>query len=1065
MADELISEFIDRTGIEGDKKYMLETLNEILGLYNKINGTKITLDSSKSLKDAAAASKQYADALQKLEAANGKLIDTEIKKQRLAQESEKTEQQRAKTARERQSAAQAAVKTEAEVAKQMEIQERYTKRLLAEKEKLTKATEKERKEGEKLNNAYEQLKVKYNEAANQSKRFGAAYGTQSQMYKDITAEANKYYAQLMELEKAVGQNQRNVGNYTQATFALNQVLREAPAFANSFATGISAISNNIPILNDEFKKLSAAINENTGKANGNLKAFQIMAGSLLSFSTILPLAFLLIQSYGKEIAAFAKSLVGSAESMDKFKESQKLLNKVMSEGSGAYQDAVKSVNELKINIDLAKKGLIDKKAVVEQYNESIGKVTGEVKNLDEAEKELTRNGDAYIKMMLYKAAANLALEEAATKAYEAEKIRRADASEARTAGDKILDLLGNVGAGAGAGRDAKTEAENQRLSKQANENRKKEAIKNKEDEKKTYLDIAKDLQQYAADIAKKYKFNFFGDTDGSKTTKTNNEKYQEDLKAQFELRKKALQDEIDTQKAITDNEALSAAVRTKARKEQLKFEQQLLREETQLELTLVDQKEAKEREQAKNSIKNKQELAKALNIIAKNATTERQNIEKEAEGKEAELKAKSAIDIISIRKQISDKEKEEIEALNKWIATEIDKQNNKEIKAAQQRLDNTLAGLEGIYNSEMSLIVAQYKKGEINKEQYEAGKLKIENKYRRESLLAEIAFYEDILKIVNLSPEEQAKAQKKLNELKKQLRRDDLSDEEKAALKSIEIQKKKNELYKQLANELKGLAFDILNAGVEKRKNELQQEMDALDKKKQKEIEIVNASVASQQDKANQIAIIEARANAQKEQLEKRRRQLEQEKARYDKMKAIADIVQNTTIAVVGALKPDGFTPLPARIAMAATIGAIGAAQLARVLVTPIPKYATGTEDHPGGAAIMGDGGKRELVIEPSGKTWVTDNKPTLYDLPKHSKVLPDAALAMQFAMNKTSSIKSMAENYRAATFSDDRLNTTLNKGFNKMVSELRRIPQPVQTSGGNKDLLLKHGSDYYKYI
>lgn len=53
------------------------------------------------------------------------------------------------------------------------------------------------------------------------------------------------------------------------------------------------------------------------------------------------------------------------------------------------------------------------------------------------------------------------------------------------------------------------------------------------------------------------------------------------------------------------------------------------------------------------------------------------------------------------------------------------------------------------------------------------------------------------------------------------------------------------------------------------------------------------------------------------------------------------------------------------------------------------PKYyAKGTDNHPGGLAVVGDGGKPEMIMTPNGKTYLSPNKDTLVDLPKGSQVL-----------------------------------------------------------------------------
>lgn len=85
-----------------------------------------------------------------------------------------------------------------------------------------------------------------------------------------------------------------------------------------------------------------------------------------------------------------------------------------------YQQAVKDIEELKIMVDLAKEGIVDKDVVVKHYNDTLKDAAGEVRSLGEVESFLVDKSDAYIKAMMFRAAANLALEDASKKAYEAQ---------------------------------------------------------------------------------------------------------------------------------------------------------------------------------------------------------------------------------------------------------------------------------------------------------------------------------------------------------------------------------------------------------------------------------------------------------------------------------------------------------------------------------------------------------------------------------------------------------------------------------------------------------------------
>lgn len=53
------------------------------------------------------------------------------------------------------------------------------------------------------------------------------------------------------------------------------------------------------------------------------------------------------------------------------------------------------------------------------------------------------------------------------------------------------------------------------------------------------------------------------------------------------------------------------------------------------------------------------------------------------------------------------------------------------------------------------------------------------------------------------------------------------------------------------------------------------------------------------------------------------------------------------------------------------------------------PAYAKGTDYHPGGPAIVGDGGGPELMVMPNGRQMLSPSTDTLMNLPKGTQVLP----------------------------------------------------------------------------
>ena len=121
----------------------------------------------------------------------------------------------------------------------------------------------------------------------------------------------------------------------------------------------------------------------------------------------------------------------------------------------------------------------------------------------------------------------------------------------------------------------------------------------------------------------------------------------------------------------------------------------------------------------------------------------------------------------------------------------------------------------------------------------------------------------------------------------------------------------------------------------------------------------------------------------QKKQADEIKR-LNQQKAIADRTAAILRVIENTAIAVTGALGDQDYP-------LAAVSAATGALQLAAVMAAPMPQYAEGTPDggHLGGKALIGEGGKSELVTLPSGQKFIAPPEPKVYDLPKGTEVLP----------------------------------------------------------------------------
>lgn len=210
-----------------------------------------------------------------------------------------------------------------------------------------------------------------------------------------------------------------------------------------------------------------------------------------------------------------------------------------------------------------------------------------------------------------------------------------------------------------------------------------------------------------------------------------------------------------------------------------------------------------------------------------------------------------------------------------------------------------------------------------------------------------------------------ADQEKKIAELKQRLSKEttakQITDLEKLAEREKELNDKKIEL----AYAVRDLGIAIVQGNFEQAKERLIQEGEQIDIRKAKEIDSVQKSILSEQEKADRIAVINAKAQSQREALERRQRQIDLSRARFERAANIANIIGSTAAAVAKALP---------NIPLSILVGAIGAVQLATAVAAPLPRFEKGGKMKRTGYAEYGHG--TELRIDPDGKVSLTKSTP-----------------------------------------------------------------------------------------
>lgn len=905
MAEDLISEYIDRNGIRGDTDYILASLREVYSEFKKLEGIRIDLKGlnglaglSPVLNQAKAGADSLALATQavtdRIAAMNGS--SKEFTQVLLAQT--KAQKEAAQTALIEAKAANEAAKAKAAETKSTHDS---TRAKAADQKLLDQAVD-----------DYFQLGRAYTEAALKAKNYVLRLGEGHPIAVQAIKDANDLGNILKKLDASVGQNQRNVGNYKSAFdglgFSFTQVARELPTLSQSFELFARAIGNNLPMVSDEIGRAKKEIAALKAEGKDTPSLFQRITKSIFSFQVLLSVGITLFTVYAKQISTFVSNLFRSSGAVNQLRRQQELLNEVQKE---VAKSAGTEIAQLQVLYKVATNLNVPIKERRKAVDELQKQYPDYFKNLKD---EIILQGQAAAAYDKTKAAI---LETAKTRAIE-NKLA-ALANEELDLQQKKEELLRKQE----KNRLDKLKADASTLDPEGRGLEQFNAIARGSELTKALSDTNSDL----ANIAKDREFLLNQITNagitkpgggGTKAIKNNideiNKLLAEARRQAFENRKKQIEDEIKAGEEIAANDKLTQAKRIEGANIAFDASSKLLRLQRAFELSELE-------------IQTQESLA-AIERKGKEEKLSRQKIEEE----------KLAVLALNYQKQ---------------------------------------RGIEIQFNSDTLDLYRDYRKKRMD----------IADFFGKKELEAEKKLQSDLAKGIEEAYKRFAKAEEERTKKQKEEADKRLKAEE-------DLAKRRFELERQLSTELQNLAFTVLTANIERQKNAIQEQIDLLNERKQKEIEVANQTIANAQDRAAAITTIEARAAAQKEQLEKKQRDLDIKKAQFDKAQAIVRIVQETAIGIIkatAALQPQ-LIPL---------IVAIGAAQLATVIAQPIPRYKHGknVNDDYEGPAIVGDGGRKEAIIREDGSLEITADKPQLTYVKSRDVVLPDVNQLVNYVL------------------------------------------------------------------
>lgn len=884
--------------------------------------------------------------------------------------------------------------------------------------------------------------------------------------------------ELKAIDAQMGNYQRNVGNYTSHWNGLNasvqQMARELPSLAVGWNTFFLAISNNLPTMADEIKRARDEFKALQESGQKGVPVWKQLTKSILNWQTALAVGITLLSVYGKDIMNWIENLFKAKEiTGDLIDYENKLLI--------ARQKGIQDISRETTKLDLLYKTTQDtNKSMKERLAAANALQKMSPDYLGNMKKESILAGEAKEAYMQLR------------KELVASAIARAQ-----------LDEMTKIAA---QRYKAWVKERNAYVSYLRSEN---ELSKNNSDLQKTITLNAKKQWENAKDSLSDYDKALKGMSesidvdalvnDSNDANKKEAEEYANYMKnIESELTKTRIALIEDRRKAEiasvenTYKENINKIKGYSAKENQLRSQYE---EEKNKNIRDINEKYDLEREEYESDLE-KRSIELKLDTIKNNS-------EKELEYK---LDLLLRMNEILREEEIREAERrgEDVELINKKydarFSSIIQDNISERLGLIKKGTDRELDILDTNSLKEINALNKQYKQGEINEKQYRDGIYRITKESGEAKLKLLLKEAEAELALSSDLPQEKVdEIQRRIDEIKAQIEDfgNDMDNDENNpgkrwaddfnnslgnlsssankylgdsanifnALGDIigEITAKMDDAgdsvlnfwgklddkgklsfvlssFAKIQDGITSIMTDIYDARIKRVEEEQEANEEAGEKELERIEKLENSGVITKEEaEARKRAAEQTTANKNKE-LEKKKEALQQKQAKWEKANAISLSIIATALAVSRALP---------NMVLAALVGALGAAQLATIIAQPIPKYAKGTDNHPGGLAIVGDGGKHEAVVTDRG-AYITPNVPTLIDLPRRAKVIPDVdierrsdflppfdRLALYRSMNLRSDIGALMKD---AERMGEPITVNVNNDYRKLEREMQSL-------------------------
>ena len=232
--------------------------------------------------------------------------------------------------------------------------------------------------------------------------------------KKLETETNAIYQQMIKLQEATGNYRLSVGHYQKTWdglgISISQVVRELPAVAVSLNTFFLGISNNIPVVVDEIKRLRRQNELLAAEGKKQISVTGSIVKALFGWNTALVVLLTVFSMYGKEIITWIDKTLAGRDAAKSFEDALEDLNSELGKGStGAYGQQIAVLRRLSENWRDLGDNVKAQTQWIKDNEREFGKLGITIDNINDANNAFVENTESVVAAYKARAKAEAAL--------------------------------------------------------------------------------------------------------------------------------------------------------------------------------------------------------------------------------------------------------------------------------------------------------------------------------------------------------------------------------------------------------------------------------------------------------------------------------------------------------------------------------------------------------------------------------------------------------------------------------------------------------------------------------